>query len=307
MISPIAQIVVGVADMEPVRALWQQRFGLVEVASRTGPDAELSRVWDLPDDAIAEQLILCTPGAGAGWLHFVRFKRPAAPVRQGAAITDRCPKNLDVNCTDMAARYAELVADGYQFRSEINEYDIGELSAREVQFPGHDDTNVVLIEVDDWPIQLSPNHYGAVSSLVVVVEDTAAEADFYRRIFGHQQLMHHRIAGAAIEATVGLPTGAALDMRLLGCADESYGRIELIAYENTSGTDRFSLARAPALGTLLCRFEVEEADSLLQQARLHGYAAIDRGVVDCLYGHGHLLTLKTPAGFSVEAFVPGEY
>jgi len=302
MISPIAHIVVGVADMAPVRNLWQAHFGLVEQASRIGPDPDLSRCWDIADDAIAEQLLLSTPGARAGWLHFVRFNKPDAPVRQGADTTDLCPKNLDVNCTDMAARCEMLAADGYVFRSAINEYDIGGLSAREVQFGGHDDTNIVLIELDDWPVKLSSRHYGAVSSLVVVVADTAVEADFYCRLFGHEQLMHHRIAGKAIEDTVGLPPGSALDMRLTGDPEEFYGRVELIAYEGTSGTDRFSLARPPALGTLLCRFEVDDPHVLLQQAKLNGYAVNDRGVVDCLYGRCRLMTIKTPAGFSVEAF-----
>ncbi len=302
MISPIAHIVVGVADMGPVRKLWQHHFGLVEQASRRGPDPDLSRCWNLPDNAIAEQLLLRTPGARSGWLHFVRFNQPGAPVRRGAATTDRCPKNLDVNCTDMAERCKALAADGYVFRSAINEYDVGELSAREVQFSGHDHTNIVLIEVDNWPMKLSAQHYGGVSSLVVVVDDTAAEADFYRCLFGHEQLMHHRISGKAIEDTVGLPPGAALDMRLMGNPDEYYGRVELIAYEGARGADLFPLARPPALGTLGCRFAVDDPDAVMQQAELMGYVAIDHGVVNSLYGRSRLLRIQSPAGFTIEAF-----
>lgn len=302
MISPVAHIVVGVADMTPVTVLWQDRFGLVEVANRWGPDKDLSRIWNLADDAVAEQLLLRTPHARGGWLHFVRFKQPHLPVRQGAATTDLCPKNLDVNCIDMPARYDELASDGYVFRSAINEYNIGDLAAREVQFDGHDCTNVVLIEVDGWPIKLSPQNFGAVSSFVVVVADPDAEAEFYRCLFGHQELMHHRIAGAAIEKTVGLPTGAALDMRLLGCPHEAYGRLELITYEGASGRNLFPMARPPALGALLCRLEVEDADVVLQRAAGQGYDAVDHGLVKTIFGYCRLVTITTPAGFTVEAF-----
>ena len=147
MIDAIAHVTVGVADLAPVRRLWIDRFGLEIVAARVGPDEGLATLWGISPERIAEQLLLRTPAAPTGWLHFVRFNDPDAPVRQGAAPTDLGPKNIDVNCHDMPARYAELQQAGYAFRSTVVEYEVADLRAREAQMPGHDDINVVLVEI----------------------------------------------------------------------------------------------------------------------------------------------------------------
>ncbi len=302
MISPVAHIVVGVADMAPVEALWCERFGLDAVARSSGPDHDLSRVWGLPEDAIAGQLLLRTPGASSGWLHFVQFSRPGRPVREGAGNTDLCPKNLDVNCIDIEARVAELQQGGFGFRSAVSDYSFDDISAREVQMPAHDDINVVLIEVFDWPIKLSPCNYGGVSSFVLTVSDTVAEAEFFSAVFSHQQLLHHRIGGEAIEKIVGLPPGASLDMRVLGDPDDYYGRLELINYEGLDGENLFPRARPPALGTLLARFEIADAPALLSLLAERQLAAEDHGRVELLVGPVRMVSLTSPAGFHVEAF-----
>jgi catechol 2,3-dioxygenase-like lactoylglutathione lyase family enzyme len=112
MVDAIAHVAVGVADLQPVFDLWIDRFGLEIVAQRTGPDASLGKLWEIPAERVVDQVLLRTPGAATGWLHFVQFDKPDSPVRSGAAATDLGPKNLDVNCRDMAARYAELQALG---------------------------------------------------------------------------------------------------------------------------------------------------------------------------------------------------
>lgn len=295
-----AHIVVGVADLAVVQALWIERFGLEVVARLDGPDAGLARVWQLEPDAIRAQLLVRTPGAGHGMLHFVCFNDPGRPVRENAAPTDLGPKNLDICCTEIAKRCEELAADGYTFRSEISEYEIAGLRAKEVQMPGHDDTNIVFIEIFGWPIKLSAKHYGAVTSFVVIVPDTLAEAAFYSSMFGLDELMHHRITGQAIEEVVGLPAGSALDMRVMGNKDELYGRIELITYEGIRGIDRFPLARPPALGSLSCCFKTRDLDAVLERARKENRSCVDHGYVDLVYGSGRLATLVSPAGFSVE-------
>ncbi|MEE4184806.1 MAG: hypothetical protein V2J12_03450 [Gammaproteobacteria bacterium] len=298
----IAHLFVGVADMNPVRELWVQRFGLETVAELTGPDAELARLWGLPPDAIAAQLLLRTPGASSGWLHFVQFAVPAAPVRAAAQPTDLCPKNIDVNCVDMPARHAELAAAGYRFRSAISAYEIAGMQACEVQMPAHDDINVVLIEVADWPVQLSAQHFGAVTSFVSTVPDTAAEGRFYHALLGLEELLQHRIAGPAIEEVVGLPAGAALHMRLLGDPGEVYGRLELIAYEQIKGRDLYPRARPPALGILGCRFRTDNVLNLRERAVALGVPVTACGRFELLFGCVELIRLRSPAGLALEIF-----
>lgn len=298
----IAHVFIGVADMAPVRELWVQHFGLETVAERSGADAELSRLWALPADAIAAQLLLRTPGVSAGWLHFVQFTAPDLPVRATARPTDLCPKNIDVNCVGMSTRYTELAAAGFQFRSAISDYEIGELRASEVQMPAHDEVNVVLIEVQDWPLALSHRHYGAVTSFVSTVPDTAAEADFYRTLLGLDELLHHRITGPAIEQVVGLPPGAALDMRLLGDADQCYGRVELIAYEGIAGRNLYPRARPPAVGILGCRFRTDDLAGLRGRAAANGLTVAECGRFDLIFGCADIATATSPAGMPLEIF-----
>lgn len=304
MVDAIAHVAVGVADLQPVFDLWIDRFGLEIVAQRTGPDASLGKLWEIPAERVVDQVLLRTPGAATGWLHFVQFDKPDSPVRSGAAATDLGPKNLDVNCRDMAARYAELQALGYCFRSEIVEYRVGEIHAREVQMPGHDETNIVLIEIlsDGFDIELSPAGYGGVTSFVVIVPDTRVEAAFYRDIFDLDEIMHHRITGPAIEKAVGLPTGAALDMRLMGREAHIFGRMELIAYDSLKGTDRFALARAPALGTLHCGFAVESMQQILGRAQRAGLALHEFQDLDTIFGAGPMGVLQSPAGLRIEVY-----
>ncbi len=304
MVDAIALVTVGVADLQSVFDLWVDRFGLETVARRTGPDSGLARLWGISAERIADQALLRTPEAQTGWLHFVQFNEPAEPVRQGAAATDLGPKNLDINCIDMPARYAELQAAGYTFRSAISEYEVGDIHAREAQMPAHDEINVVLIEIlsGGFDIGFSARRYGGVTSFVVIVPDTEVEAAFYRSVFGLDELMHHRITGPGIEEAVGLPQGSVLDMRLMGREGEFFGRAELITYEGLDGRNRFTLAKPPALGTLHCGFAVESVSDAVQRARDAGIDVTEFHDIETIFGSGRIGVLHSPAGLRIELY-----
>lgn len=304
MVDAIAHVTVGVADLQPVFDLWIDRFGLEIVKQRTGPDSGLARLWDIPPESIAEQVLIRTPGAETGRLHFVQFNEPGPAVRQGAAATDLGPKNLDVNCIDMPARHAELEAAGYRFRAGINEIQFGDIRAREVQMPGHDETNIVLVEIlsAGFDLEYSPAGYGAVTSFVVIVPDTRVEAAFYSTVFDLDELMHHRITGPGIEEAVGLPKGSVLDMRLMGREGKLFGCAELIAYEGFDGCDRFTLAKPPALGTLHCGFAVESVPETVQRARDAGIRVAEFDSIETIFGSGCIGVLHSPAGLRIELY-----
>jgi len=304
MTDAIKHITIGVADLTAALKLWTGRFGLDVIARQTGPDTGLGILWDIPADQIADQALVRTLGADTGWLHLVQFDRPDPPVRWDAATIDLGPKSLDVFCRDMPARCAELETDGYRFRSPISEYEVGDLHAREAQMPAHDDTNVVLIEVLGWDIRLSDAGYGGVTSLVVIVPDTEVEGAFYTELFDLDELMHHRIAGPAIEQAVGLPKGSALIMRLMGREAERFGRMELVQYEGLTGIDRFPLAKAPALGTLHCRFQVDSVEAFVERAGQAGAAVRHYGSIRTIFGLGRAAAAYSPAGLRVEVFEP---
>jgi len=304
MTLPVSHIIVGVADMAPVRSLWCDRFGLEVVAEQPGSDAALEALWGLKPGSIVAQLLVRTPARDSGWLHFVQFSNPEPPVREGAAATDWCPKNIDVNCVDIDSRVAELVSDGHHFRSAVADSEVDGLSIREVHMPAHDGINVVLIEIPDWSDQLAPHHYGAVTSFVTVVPDAQAEQAFYVDILGLASLIQHRLEGAAIEQMIGLPPGAALELQVLGDAENIFGRIELISYVGQPGADLYRRARPPATGSLGARFRVDDLAAFLDRAAIANMAVRDAGVVELIFGRCHLLTLRSPAGFCIEVFAP---
>ena len=112
---------VGVADLRQVFDLWIGQLGLEIVVRREGPDPGLGRLWGIPAERIVDQVLIRMPGAWIGQLHFIQFSDPDAPVRAGAAATDLGPKNIDVNCIDMPARFSELAAAGVNFaRRSVN-------------------------------------------------------------------------------------------------------------------------------------------------------------------------------------------
>jgi hypothetical protein len=165
----------GVADMAVARALWVEQLGLEIIGRRVGPDAALAGLWDIPAEQVVEQLLLGSPGATTGRLHFVQFRDPQPPIREGAATTDLGAKNLDVNCVDMPRLVAGLKQSGYKFRSAIAEYEIDGIQAREVQMPVHDALNLVLVEVlsKGFDVDFTNNGFAALTSFVVIVPDVA--------------------------------------------------------------------------------------------------------------------------------------
>lgn len=301
----ISHITIGVADLRQALELWVDRFGLELLADRRGPDPGLGQIWHLEPEAVVAQALVGTPGVAAGRIHFVQFAGQAASVRQGAAAADLCPKSLDVTCVDMPRRMAELIAAGFGFRSELAEYELEELQIREVQMPAHDDTNVVFIEVLGEELPLSPKRYGAVTSFVSIVPDVEAEARFYQDILRLDLLIEHLLAGPGIEATVGLPKGAALDLRLLGCDEERYGRVELIEYRGATGANRYPLARPPALGALFESFVVDSLGTLVERCERAGIDVEYHLSAHTLCGRGALGVIHTPAGLRVEIWQRG--
>jgi len=300
MADGIAHISIGVAELQPALDFWVGQIGMDVVARRSGADPELGRLWGIPAGQFVDQLLLATPGATTGQLHLVQFREPGPAVRAGAAATDLGAKNLDVNCTGLPDRVAMLQKQGHRFRSPIGEYTVDAIQAREVQLPGHDCLNIVFIEIlsKGFEVRYSPQGFAAVTSFVVIVPDTKAEANFYRDIFEFDELMHHRIAGPGIEAAAGLPVGTTLDMRLLGKPDQLFGRMELISYEGVSGEDRFQRAVPPATGILRCGIRVSSVTAIDQ--RMGHAPAAGFPVAATIFGHVRILPVQSPAGLVID-------
>lgn len=304
--TTIAHVTVGVASLDAELELWVGTFGFNVVERRAGPDAELGRIWGLPVDQITAQALVETPGVGCGRLHFVEFKDPSPPVRRGAGTTDLGPKNLDVLVSDLPRRYEELGEAGHTFRSKWVRYDFGGIEVREVQMPGPDETNIVFVELVGKAFPFTPQGFAGLGSFVAVIPDPEAEVRFYRELLGMPLAHQVNLDGPEIEQMVGLPPGAALDVRVLGPHASPFGRVELVHYRGAEGKSRYPLARPPALGTLHAAFVVPSIEVFRARAHDVGVELVDHGRIGTIFGVGPAVTVYTPAGLRLDVLERAE-
>ncbi len=310
-LGAFSHVTIGVADLDTAIGFWQKNFGLAVRTGRQGPDVVLGALWGIDPDTIARQAMIATPAglerwATAGAMHLVEFRGPLPPVRQGARIFDLLPKNLDLYTTDMPTRYAELEAAGHRFRSRWTEMTAGGHSFREVQMPGHDEINVVLIEAigPGYDTTMSPKGYAGIGPLVTIVPDADAETIFYREVLGMATTIELQLGGPDIEQAAGLPPGTQLKLRVFGNPDDPLGRIEVIEYQQVEGENLYLRAKPPATGILHVNYLMSDLAPLRTRLRTAKIAITEHGVLSTLYGCGPVMSFHSPAGFRIE--VQGE-
>jgi len=297
-------VTVGVADLDTALDLWRDEFGFDVRVQRDGPDAGLAELWGLASgNAILRQAVVGTPGVSHGLIHLVQFAEPGEPVRAGAQVFDLLPKNLDIHVKDLPANFERLRAKGRSFRSE----QYSEVTSpsgttfREIHMHGHDDINVVLLEVIGEEVTYSPKGFAGVGPLITIVPNAPQEQEFYVNLLDLEVLSENLLVGEDIERMVGLPKGAGLDVRVLGEPHNEFGRMEIVDYQGVEGEDRYARAVAPALGTLHVRYEVPSLEPLT--TRLDSLAIpFERFAgIESLLGTGDVVVFHSPAGLRIEA------
>lgn len=307
-----AYAVISVADMDQALALWSVRFGMRTAVRREGSDPGLAALWGVESDAIIDQALLLTPGMAQGGIHLVRFRVPGPAVREGAAATDLVPKSVDIAVRDLPARHAELEAAGYRFRSRIGRFETDGVVVDEVHLPGPDGVNLVFLEQQGKPEPVSPEGYGVAPQIVAISPDNRLEKAFFERVLGLDETSYHRFAGPEVERTIGLPSGAGLDIRIFGDAGYDYGRLEIVQYEGVKSADLYPRARPPARGLLSVTFFVPDVGAVLARAAALATDTtaaagatmrappVDHGVVDTVFGTTRMATLTSPAGLRID-------
>lgn len=292
-------VVISVADLEGALRLWRDRFGMEVSVRRSGNDPALAKAWGLPADGIVEQALLNTPGMIVGGVHLVQFRRPGTTVRAGAAPYDLVPKSVDIAVRDIEKRYAELQQAGFAFRSPIGKLTTQEGKVvYEAHTTGHDDLNLVILEQPAEPEPTSPQGYGIAPQIVATNGDNDRESQFLQQVLGLKELQHNRFSGPSIEKTVGLPPGAALDVRILGAPDSVFGRLELVQYEGTKSTNLYPRAVPPARGMLSVTYVVTDLAPILERGKAYGIR--DHGRVRSILGEGRMASVTSPAGLRID-------
>jgi catechol 2,3-dioxygenase-like lactoylglutathione lyase family enzyme len=299
----VAYVVVSVTDLDAAIDFWVGRLGLELETRRSGSDPGLAAAWGLPADGIVEGALLRTPGVPDGGIHLVQFKTPGPAVREGASSTDLVPKSIDIDVRDLPARYDELVAAGYAFRSKPGRLETATGGVvHEVHLPAADGMNLVFLEEDGVHQPVSPKGYGAAAQIVLVTADNARETAFFREVFGLEDLSHNVFGGPEVEKTIGLPPGASLDITILGAKTSPFGRLEFVQYQKAPGRDLYPRARPPARGMLSITYFVPDLVPILERGRRFGIR--DLGTVHSILGTGHMAEITSPAGLRVDILAP---
>ena len=301
-LSSWTAVTVGVADLDQALALWVDDFGFEIAKRRAGPDPALARLWSVESGDIGRQALVRTPGARYGMLHLVEFAEPGPPVRADASAFDSVPKNLDVYVRDMPARLRALLDSGRQFRNT----DFSEVTApngvtfREMHLPGHDEINVVLLEILGGAMAQPPGDFAGVGPLILIVDDAEAETAFYQTVLGLDVLSHNVLAGEEIERMIGLPAGTELDVRILGHAGHPFGQIEIIDYRGVEGQNLYPLARPKSRGILHVSYLTESLSELRRSLKSASVDYVEYTDVATPYSEGNAVAVRTPAGFRIE-------
>lgn len=297
---------VGVGDLDTALALWVDTFGFDLTVLRDGPDEDLARLWGLDAQAIARQALLNSGTSGYGRLHLVEYAEPGPSVRDGAAVFDLLPKNLDIYVDDLPRRFDALKAAGHRFRSDT----YSEVTApdgtvfREIHLAAHDDVNVVLLEIVGHAMNFNGAGFAGIGPLIFISPIAADDKRFLGEVVGFDALSDNLLDGPDVERMIGLPPGAGLDVSIWAKAGNDFGTLEIVDYQGVEGENRYPLARPGARGILHVTFASDDAPALLERARQAGVAIEHVGDGETLVGAGALCRIATPAGLRMEIYAP---
>ena len=293
---------IGTADVEGALDFWVGRLGF-ECASRAeGDDPGLREHWGIADRQIARQAMVRAVGAENGGMHLVEWDVAAESVRADAQVFDLCPKNLDIYVDDLPARMAQLVEQGVVFRNERYSEAVSPdgVHFREIHLAGHDDINIVLLQVigSDTPIPNS-GFYG-LGPLVCIVRDPAAEKRFIELVLGLSLSHNNVLQGPEIEEMIGLPPRCALEVSIWAEPGQPLGEVELVTYQGTEGEDRYPRAQPRARGITHLNWWVDDIEAFAAHLRAQGVPYAVSKVKGNLFQSSSSLVFQSPAGLRLE-------
>jgi len=302
--SAWTSVTVGVADLDAALELWVDVFGFTELNELDGEDEELATLWQILPADIKRQALIGLPGARFGQLHLVEFIEPGPAVREGAKPYDPSPFGLVVYAEDLPKRVKEMQAAGYTFQTaEPVDLAAGDGSlVREIRLRVHDEVTVVLREGPGQATPFNPRGFSGIAALAKVVDFAPTEGNFYAELMGLELLDEQTHEGLIIEQLMGQLSGSALDIGLWGVAGQPLGQIELIDFRGARGSDLYPVAVPTQLGILHVSYAVSDLAAFKQQLHAAGIHHNERDYRDVIFGSGHFIRFRTPAGMSVEAY-----
>ena len=293
---------IGTRDLEAALDFWVARLGFECVARVEGDDPGLRQHWGLPDQCVVRQATVRSPAAAHGGMHIVEWAEPAESVRGNAQVFDLCPKNLDIYVDDLPARMAQLVDKGVVFRNEHYSEAVSPdgVHFREIHLAGHDEINIVLLQVIGSDTLIPPTGFSGVGPLVCIVREPKEEKRFYEQVVGLKLSHDNILSGPDIEQMIGLPAGCALEVSIWAEPGQPLGEVELVTYQGTDGADLYPRARPGARGVTHLNWQVDDIEALAAHLSAHGVGHSASTINGSLIQSRASLIFYSPAGLRLE-------
>jgi catechol 2,3-dioxygenase-like lactoylglutathione lyase family enzyme len=236
-------------------------------------------------------------------MHIVEWVAPAESVRGAAQVFDLCPKNLDIYVDDLPARMAQLADQGVVFRNEHYSEAVSPdgVHFREIHLAGHDDINIVLLQVIGSDTPIPPTGFSGVGPLVCIVREPTEEKRFYEQVVGLKLSHDNILAGPDIEQMIGLPAGCALEVSIWANPGQPLGEVELVTYQGTDGADLYPRARPGARGVTHLNWQVDDIEAFAAHLSAHGVGHSASTINGSLIQSRTSLIFHSPAGLRLEA------
>ena len=312
---PWQEAVVSVTDLDRSARFFTE-IGGYEVKWRGRVDGGELAAFGLPSAASAEALLLGPAAADSGLVRLIRFdgagRRP--PMRPGSRPWDTgCYFSLMVRMKDMQSIYDDAISLGWWTETPITYLEFGESKLNVVIFKGPDGLQVQGYE------RLSPALPAAVGdfermtrpfNVMQMVRDRDVAYRFFTELLGFATFYNGApyVAETPEYMPLGIPVNLTTSVRyragIVYPKPSEFGRMEMIEIMDLDGRDYAAQCRAPNLGILAVRFEVDSLDALRRTLELRGsdHAGEPAALELEPYGGIELVELTTPDGAAIQFF-----
>lgn len=316
LIQPIQEAVVSVFDIDRLVRPLVEVCGYRLVACGDAPREQWA-AWQVPERCDRIEQALLVPGddgEGRGNLRLVKFHGVEQKVMRSSQRTWDTGGIFDVDMysADVDRVYRGLQRHGWTAFGEPVDYSEAHFSVRQVVAVGPDGLMLAIIQRYSPEVPgLDPS--GALSPIFnssQMVADFDGAVAFYCGTLGWEFNLDFTVEGVAEPGAdvLGLPLPAAISARrrvaIINPPGPAEGGVELIHNEAMQGRRCDEDCRAPNVGLLALRFEVEDAAAYAAEIVTKGealYAAPSRLAIEP-YGEVTIFAVRSPEGAIIELY-----
>lgn len=308
------EAVVSVTDLERSARFFRE-IGGYETKWQGALDPSEIRSFGLPESASGEALLLGPPGAETGHVRLVRFDGAGrrAPMRPGSRAWDTgCYFSLMVRIKDMESVFDDAIAMGWWTETPITYLEFGTSKLNVVIFKGPDGLQVQGYERLSPPLPDAVGEFDRMTrpfNIMQMVRDRDVAYAFFTEQLGFATFYNGKpyVADEPEYMPLGIPKNLTTSVRyragIVYPEPGEFGRMEMIEIMDLDGRDFSERCRAPNLGILSVRFEVDsiaDLEAVLDDRGVDAPAA--EVVVIEPWGRTSALEIETPDGALIQFF-----